>query len=117
VIDPVLQDRQGSIPLSPEALLLSFEGANALDNPFLLSPPDPNGDVSPDHYIQMINIVTTIFDKSGTPLLGPVPGNVFWSGFGGPCETNNDGDPIVLYDPLADRWMITQFARCRKRLM
>jgi hypothetical protein len=39
-----------------------------------------------------------------------VAGNNVWTGFGGICETNNDGDPVVLYDHLADRWMISQFA-------
>ena len=30
-------------------------------------------------------------------------------GFGGACETTNDGDPVVLYDQFADRWLISQF--------
>ncbi len=37
-------------------------------------------------------------------------GNTIWSGFGGYCQTTNHGDPIVLYDQLADRWMMSQFA-------
>ena len=40
----------------------------------------------------------------------PKQGNVIWQGFGGPCEQYNDGDPIVQYDQLADRWILTQFA-------
>ena len=44
------------------------------------------------------------------PLYGPVPINTLWSGFGGGCQTNNDGDPVVLYDPIADRWVISQFS-------
>lgn len=106
--DPHLQDFMGS--QSPAALLLSFDGADALDNPGGLAPPDPNGDVGPGHYVQMVNLVTTIFDKAGTTLLGPFPSSAFWAGFGGPCETFNDGDPIVLYDPIADRWVVSQFA-------
>ena len=51
-----------------------------------------------------------VFDKSGAVLRLPTPGNALWAGFGGPCETNNDGDPIVQYDQLADRWIFTQFA-------
>ena len=42
-------------------------------------------------------------------MYGPVNGNTLWSGFGGGCQTRNDGDPIVLYDPMADRWVISQF--------
>ena len=51
-----------------------------------------------------------IYDKTGNLLYGPASGNTLWDGFGGPCETENDGDPIVLYDPLADRWLMSQFA-------
>ena len=39
-----------------------------------------------------------------------MPGNVLWSGFGSGCESNNDGDPIVLYDKLANRWVMSQFS-------
>src|SRR5262249_45189249 len=51
-----------------------------------------------------------IFDKNGTSLRGPFDNNTLWDGFGGPCQTSNDGDPVALYDPLADRWMLSQFA-------
>jgi hypothetical protein len=43
-------------------------------------------------------------------VLGPVNGNTLWSGFSGPCQTTNNGDPITLYDPLAHRWFMSQFA-------
>jgi hypothetical protein len=72
-------------------------------------PPDTNGDVGPRHYVQAVNVSMAVFDKTGTLLFGPVPGNAVWSGFGGACETTNDGDPIVLYDHLADRWLLSQF--------
>ena len=49
-------------------------------------------------------------DRSGSLIYGPAAGSTIWSGFGGPCETQNDGDPIVLYDHLADRWLLSQFA-------
>ncbi len=51
-----------------------------------------------------------MYDRDGNIALGPLPGNAFWQGFGGICETQNDGDPIVLYDQLADRWFVSQFA-------
>jgi hypothetical protein len=85
----------------------SFEGVG---NRFGGWPPDTNGDVGKNHYVQFINIAFGIWDKSGNLLAGPLPGNAFWSGFGGPCETHNDGDPIALYDEQADRWMVSQFA-------
>jgi len=73
-------------------------------------PPDPNGDVGKNHYVQTVNSDITVFDKSGRPLLGPVAINTLFRGFGGLCEQHNDGDPVVLYDQLADRWVVSQFA-------
>jgi hypothetical protein len=85
---------------------VNFEGIPATG----VLPPDTNGDVGPNHYIQIVNSAFSIFDKSGTPLAGPTMINALWAGFGGPCETLNNGDPIVRYDALADRWLISQFA-------
>ena len=51
-----------------------------------------------------------IYDKSGNTVLGPFAGNAFWAGLGGPCEVQNDGDPLVRYDRQADRWVVSQFA-------
>lgn len=73
-------------------------------------PPDTVGDVGPNHYIQMVNSAFSIFDKSGNLLAGPTLINALWTNFGGPCETLNNGDPIVRYDHVADRWMMSQFA-------
>jgi hypothetical protein len=73
-------------------------------------PPDTVGDVGPNHYVQMVNTAFAIYDKSGTLLAGPVAINTLWADFGGPCETQNNGDPIVRYDHLADRWLMSQFA-------
>src|SRR2546426_2120125 len=68
------------------------------------------GDVGPNHYVQLVNTDLAIFNKTGTPIYGPVPTNTLWSGFGGGCQTNNDGDGTVLYDPIAARWVISQFS-------
>jgi hypothetical protein len=104
-----------SFQAAKEAELLQiFDGADNDDNAFelgiLLAPPDTNGDVGPGHYVQMVNLLTTIFDKQGNVLLGPFANNVFWSGLGGLCQTTNNGDPIVLYDEATDRWLVSQFA-------
>jgi hypothetical protein len=104
-IDPVLQSVPGPNVTPPP--LVSFEGVNNVNG---VLPPDTNGDVGPNHYVQMVNLSFAIWDRSGTLLLGPVNSNTLWSGFGGPCQTTNDGDPIVLYDHLADRWLMSQFA-------
>src|SRR5712692_10355461 len=102
-------------PLAPmPAPLLTFPGTSDVDNQnlvgFRVVPPDTNGDVGPNHYVQWNNLVFEVFDKSGNPVLGPLPGNTLFAGFGGPCEANNDGDPVVVYDQLADRWVLSQFS-------
>ena len=93
---------------------LTFDGVANADNAALGQgtpiPPDTVGDIGPNHYVQMTNVVTEIFDRNGNSLTGPFTNNAFWSGLGGLCETTNEGDPIVLYDPLADRWLASQFA-------
>ncbi len=61
-------------------------------------------------YVQIVNEGFQVFDKTGTSLLGPSGIATLWSGFGGVCQSNGDGDPVVLYDQLADRWIISQFA-------
>lgn len=104
--DPVAQIIPG-VPLMP-GTIQNFEGVGNVNG--ICCPPDTNGDVGPNHYVQWINLSFAIWDKSGNKLLGPVNGNSLWSGFGGPCQTYNDGDPIVLYDQFADRWMMSQFA-------
>jgi hypothetical protein len=74
-------------------------------------PPDTNGDVGPDHYVQWVNLSFAIFRKTdGAIVYGPANGTTLWQGFGGPCEQRNDGDPIVLYDEIAGRWLMSQFA-------
>ena len=57
----------------------------------------------------MCNLSFQIFNKTGTSLFGPAANNTLWAGFGGPCQTQNAGDPVVLYDQLADRWLLSQF--------
>jgi len=91
---------------APVSLGASFEGIPATG--FL--PPDVSGAVGPNHYILMVNVAFAIFDKQGNTLAGPAPINALWAGFGGPCTNQNNGDPIVRYDHLADRWLLSQFA-------
>lgn len=96
------------------AVLLNFAGLSVHENPTHVEPGDPNLDVGPNHLIQMVNMVFAVGDKSGVMLVGPATINSIWSGFGGACEFNNDGDPIVLYDPLADRWLMSQMVFSQK---
>jgi hypothetical protein len=83
----------------------NFDGIGATG----VLPPDPVGAIGPNHYIQMVNSQFPIYDKSGHLLAGPASINSLWTNFGGPCESGNEGDPIVRYDQMADRWLISQF--------
>lgn len=85
-------------------------GIEGVGNVNFVYPPDTDGDVGPDHYFQMINLSFAIWDKQGNKLYGPVNNSTIWQGFVGPWTGTNDGDPVVLYDEEADRWLATQFA-------
>jgi len=105
--DPLVESSQNGGDLTPP-VTLSFDGISYATGG-TGSPPDTVGAVGPNHYVQMVNGSIQIFNKSGTTVFGPVFSNTIWSGFGGSCQTRNDGDPIVLYDRQADRWLVTQF--------
>src|ERR1051326_4440543 len=103
--DPVVQSALLA-PSKMPATGANWEGINfaASGN----SAPDTNGSVGPNHYIQIVNVQLQVWDKKGAPLLGPIPIASLWSGFGGACELYGSGDPVVLYDRLADRWLVSQ---------
>lgn len=73
------------------------------------SPPDTVGDVGPNHYVQMVNATQiAIYNKAGSILPGyPKEMNDLFAS--GNCAASNRGDPVVLYDSLADRWLLAQF--------
>src|ERR1044072_8814845 len=113
--DPVVQQSMGgetdvSLPTMPGTIRnlneMAFPGVACN-----CAPPDTNGEVGATQYVQMVNEGFQVFDKNtGASLLGPSGISTIWSGFGGVCEFNGGGDPVVLYDQLADRWVISQFA-------
>jgi hypothetical protein len=116
--DPVVQSSMGhgvfnSINVTAiPAAGASFDGLfNPAPSPFNTGPvpPDPNGDIGPNHYVQMVNTQFQIFTRAGASVFGPANINTLFTGFGGPCQTENAGDPVVLYDQLADRWLLSQF--------
>lgn len=76
------------------------------------APPDTNGAVGSTQYVQWVNLSYAVLDKAtGQVLQGPKPGNSFWSGVTNtPCGVTNDGDPVVRYDVLANRWIMTQLS-------
>ena len=104
-LDPSVQGGAGQTDMPSSSV--NFEGVGNVN---AVLPPDTIGDVGPNHYVQMVNLSFAIWDKSGNQLLTPRNINTLWQGFGGPCESTNDGDPVVLYDHLADRWLMSQFA-------
>jgi hypothetical protein len=95
------------------APLLTFDGPSNEDNfrifGFRVNPPDPNGDVGPRHYVAMTNLTFAVYSKQGVRLLGPVDTGTLWQGFPIDDCTDPSGDPIVLYDEVSDRWILTQF--------
>jgi hypothetical protein len=109
--DEAVQSQVGTLAIA--APTANFEGLSNQDNfnvfGFRVNPPDPVGDVGPNHYVEMINLVFAVYDKAGTKLLGPVDTGTLWAGF--PIEdcTDPSGDPIVVYDQTVDRWILTQF--------
>ncbi len=92
--------------------ILSFDGLQNLDNAaaygLLFVPADMTGDVGPAHYVQVLNSLLRVFDKSGNALSPPFKISTIFEPLGTACSTRNDGLPNVLYDALADRWLITQ---------
>ncbi len=95
------------------APLTTFEGLSNLDNFNIfggrVNPPDPVGAVGPNNYVEMINLLFAVYDKAGTRLAGPTDTGSLWAGFAIPDCTDPSGDPIVIYDKLEDRWLLSQF--------
>ncbi len=113
--DPIIQNMSASMlgPLAPAIgrTILNFSGIRYPGVGCNCAPPDPNGAVGKTQFVQMVNEGYEVFDKStGNSVLGPNSISSIWSGFGGACENGGSGDPIVVYDHHAGRWIITQFA-------
>jgi hypothetical protein len=97
--------RLRSSPLIP-APTTSFSGIGANGS----APPDNDGAAGPTQYTELVNSEIAVYSKTGAPLLAPRATNTLWSGFGGGCQTNNDGDGTVLFDTLSQRWVVQQFS-------
>jgi hypothetical protein len=118
VVGPVLPSADGALQsVSPWLAtmpqpFLTFEGLSDADNKATFGhrviPPDTNGDVGPHFYVQMVNVTFRIFDKRGSPLTPPRQLSDLFAPLGPPCNIVNQGDGVTLYDPLADRWLISQ---------
>jgi hypothetical protein len=112
--DSVLQSREST--LSPSKLApIQFQSFEALGVAFPNSiggaPPDTNGAAGLTQYVQWVNTTIGVFNKATGAIIGsPVAGNSLFANLGGNCATNNDGDPVVNYDRLANRWVLSQFS-------
>lgn len=111
--DGALQSDTSPSALAIPGPLANFEGLSNQDNFNVLggrvNPPDPNGEVGPNHYVEMVNLVFAVYSKNGTRLLGPVETGTLWNNFPIDECTEPSGDPVVIYDQVADRWILTQF--------
>src|SRR5690349_5225526 len=107
-------------PLEGVSTVIGFDGQSAADNRrvfgFAFVPPDTNGAVGATQFVQMVNVTIAVYNKrDGALQLGPAPIHALWRGLGGLCENGGEaatysdgGDPVVLYDHLSDRWLVSQ---------
>src|SRR5690242_13393564 len=110
--EPIEQRSQGSRP--PAQLVATFDGlgfgmkpgAGTNNPPTPRNPSDNTIAVGPDRIVQIVNSQLAVFTKTGEVLYGPVSTNTLFAGFGGVCEARPNGDAVVRYDQLADRWLV-----------
>ena len=102
-LDQALQ--QLSLPLVSTSPGLDFDGIGA-DG---VAPPDTSGSVGATQFVQIVNVEYAVYNKTSSALLlGPTPIHNIWSGFNGDCANGDGGDPVVLYDKSAQRWVVGQ---------
>jgi hypothetical protein len=107
------QTLPGPVTSAPNPTGVSFDGVGVGLGGFSPSsnPPDVNGRVGTTQYVQWNNTSFAVFNKTtGALLYGPVAGNTLFQALGGICASHNDGDPVVSFDILASRWVLSQFA-------
>jgi hypothetical protein len=102
---------QAMHPLLSATVGLNFDGMTAACGYCAVAPPDSDGYVGATQYVQQVNLAVQVFDKTtGASLLGPISTGALWNGFGGACESDGRGDGVVVFDKMASRWVVTQFA-------
>jgi hypothetical protein len=93
---------------SPSA---NFDGlTDSSPNKCACAPPDNELAAGATQVVEIVNSELAVYSKTGGTLISAESTNTLWSGFGGGCETNNDGDATVTYDTIAGRWVIQQFS-------
>jgi uncharacterized repeat protein (TIGR01451 family) len=108
--DAAIATVAGTVMPPPE---LSFDGLTNFDNidayGMVIIPPDISADVGPNHYVQAVNALVRVFDKGGQPVTPPFKMSDLFAPLNTACSSRDDGDPIVAYDPLADRWLLSEY--------
>src|ERR1044071_4695835 len=97
----------GLFKLNIPSPILVFEGVGVTNS----APPDNEGAVGPNDYVQIVNGGgVRIFDKNGVPRGPAFKLSTLFAPLGGVAAVNNNGDALVLYDRMANRWVLSQFA-------
>jgi hypothetical protein len=113
-LDAALQGAKLIQSAAPSAPSLTFDGLADADNDTLIggrvAPSDENVDVGPNDLVQTINDGFRVWDKNGNPKIAAKLISSLFAKMGGICANTDNGDPVILYDRMADRWFITQFA-------
>jgi hypothetical protein len=110
VADPVVQRALAAAAVAP-ATIVNIEGLGAgMVGGGYAYPPDTASAVGTTQVMETVNDSIAVWDKTGHLLYGPKPTNTLFAGFGGSCETSNDGDAKIRWDALANRFVIVQFA-------
>ena len=106
--DPVIQESSEAVPSLGIKLGFNFDGVDGIQAGGVI-PPDTNGAVGDNQFFLITNFAFNIYNKTtGAIEVGPLLINTIWKGFGGQCESDNGGDPVVLYDKAANRWLLEQ---------
>lgn len=111
-VDPAAVEGSMPTPIFTLDGLANVDNMQPVGTQQLVIVPDTNGDIGPSHYIQAVNNLYRVYSPSTGQILEWYRAiSSLFEGFGGLCENNDEGSPIVLYDHLADRWVISQMAR------
>ena len=106
--DPVMQDSAETEAKLPISIGFNFDGVDGTQAGGVI-PPDTNGAVGDKQFFLITNFAFSIYNKStGAIEVGPLLINSIWKNFGGQCQSDNGGDPVVLYDHIANRWLLEQ---------
>src|SRR4051794_10790864 len=112
--DPVVQHGKGSGSLTSTTANfdgICLPGGQPCTDPSSCGclPPDTNGAVGATQFVQMVNSDFAVYSKTGQALRHATPIDALWSGTKSECAVHNDGDPVVVYDQYANRWLLSQF--------